>query len=36
MVVYRPLYPVPEDSWVFGYLGAVRPLSLWYDIVDYE
>lgn len=34
MVVYRPLYPVPEDSWVFGYPGAVRPLSLWYDIVE--
>lgn len=33
MVAYRPLYTVSEDSWVFGYPGAVRPLSLWYDIV---
>ncbi len=35
MVVYRPLYSVPEDSWVYGHPGAVRPLSLWYDEVEY-
>ncbi|MBP9812146.1 DUF1653 domain-containing protein, partial [Candidatus Gracilibacteria bacterium] len=36
MVVYRPLYEVPEDSWVYGFPGAVRPLSIWYDMVEYE
>ena len=35
MVVYRPLYLVPEDSWVYGYPGAVRPLSIWNDIVEH-
>ncbi|GAB0174972.1 MAG: hypothetical protein HHAS10_08510 [Candidatus Altimarinota bacterium] len=36
MVVYRPLYMVPEDSWVYGFPGAVRPLSIWYDEVEYK
>ncbi len=36
MVVYRPLYEVPEGNWVYGYNFATRPLSLWYDIVEYE
>lgn len=36
MVVYRPLYEVPEDSWVYGFPGAVRPLSLWFDMVEHE
>ncbi len=36
MVVYRPLYAVSEGNWVYGYDSAVRPLVLWYDIVEYE
>jgi hypothetical protein len=36
MVVYRPLYIVGSDSWVYGYNFAVRPLSMWYDIVDWN
>lgn len=36
MVVYRPLYKVPEDSWVHGYPWAVRPLSIWYDMVEHD
>ncbi len=36
MVVYRPLYTVPEGNWVYGYDSAVRPLALWYDIVEYD
>jgi hypothetical protein len=35
MVVYRPLYQVPEGNWVYGYDFATRPLSLWYDIVEH-
>ena len=35
MVVYRPLYEVAPDNWVYGYDFATRPLSLWYDIVEY-
>lgn len=35
VVVYRPLY-TPEDwNWVKWYMGAVRRLSLWYDIVEH-
>ena len=36
MVAYRPLYEVPPDSWVYGYPGALRPLSMWYDMVEHE
>ncbi len=36
MVIYRPLYIVPEGNWVYWYDCAVRPLALWYDIVEYE
>ncbi len=36
MVIYRPLYPVSRDSWAYGYDYVTRPLSLWYDIVEYE
>ena len=36
MVVYRPLYDVQVDSWVYGYDFAVRPLSMWYDIVEWN
>jgi hypothetical protein len=36
MVVYRPLYEVPPASWVSAYPGAVRPLSIWYDMVEHE
>ena len=36
MVVYRPLYLVESDSWVYGYDFAVRPLSMWYDTVDWN
>ena len=36
MVIYHPLYEVSKDSWVYGYDFAVRPLSMWYDIVDWN
>jgi hypothetical protein len=36
MVLYRPLYPVWPESWAFGYDYVTRPLSLWYDIVEYK
>jgi len=36
MVVYRPLYTVPKDSWVYGYEFAVRPLAIWYDQVEWQ
>lgn len=36
MVIYRPLYEVTPDSWVYGYDFAVRPLSMWFDIVDWN
>lgn len=36
IVVYRPLYEVQPDSWVYGYDFAVRPLSMWYDIVEWN
>ncbi len=36
MVVYRPLYTPEEWNWVYWYDFAVRPLSLWYDIVEYK
>lgn len=35
MVLYRPLYPVPPESWAYGYDFVTRPLSLWYDIVEH-
>ena len=35
MVLYRPLYDVPPESWAYGYDYVTRPLSLWYDIVEY-
>jgi hypothetical protein len=36
MVLYRPLYTVSSDSWAFWYEYIVRPLLLWFDIVDYQ
>ncbi len=36
MVVYRPLYEACRDSWIYGHDFATRPLSMWYDIVEYE
>ena len=36
MVIYRPLYEVQPDSWVYGYDFAVRPLSMWHDIVEWN
>jgi hypothetical protein len=36
MVLYRPLYTVSFDSWAFWYEYIVRPLSLWFDIVEYQ
>lgn len=36
MVLYRPLYEVPPESWAYGYDFVTRPLSLWYDIVEYH
>lgn len=36
MVLYRPLYDVPPESWAYGYDTIARPLSLWYDIVEYH
>lgn len=35
MVIYRPLYRVPPESWAYGYEFVTRPLSLWYDIVEH-
>jgi hypothetical protein len=36
MVLYRPLYNVTPESWAYGYDYVTRPLSLWYDIVEYH
>jgi hypothetical protein len=36
MVIYHPLYEVKNDSWVYGYDFAVRPLSMWYDMVEWN
>lgn len=36
MVLYRPLYSVTPQSWAYGYDSIVRPLSLWYDIVEWN
>ena len=36
IVIYRPLYEVSKDSWVCGYDFAVRPLSMWYEMVDWN
>jgi len=36
MVIYRPLYPVWPESWAYGYDYVTRPLSPWYDIVEYN
>lgn len=36
MVLYCPLYEVKTDSWVYGYDYAVRPLSMWYDMVEWN
>ncbi len=30
MVVYRPMYEVTRDSWVYGYDFSVRPLLMRY------
>jgi hypothetical protein len=35
MVVYKPQYTVPKDSWAYGLDFALRPLSIWYDEVEY-
>ncbi len=35
MVVYKPLYPIIW-GWLFPRGIAVRPLSMWYDIIEYE
>jgi hypothetical protein len=36
MVVYVPQYNVAEDSWAYGLDFALRPVSMWYDVVEYE
>lgn len=36
LVVYRPLYDVSKDSWVYGFDFAVRPLSIWFDEIERE
>lgn len=36
MVLYHPLYPVSSDSWAYGYEYIIRPLSIWFDIVEYQ
>ena len=36
MVVYRPLYIAPAGNWVYGYDFVTRPLSMWYDIIEYQ
>lgn len=36
IVMYCPLYQLPVDSWAYGYDYIVRPLSIWYDIVEYN
>lgn len=36
MVLYKPLYDVSPDSWAYGYSAIVRPLVLWYDVVEYH
>ena len=36
MVVYRPLYDVQPDSWVYGYDFAARPLSMCFNIVEWN
>ncbi len=35
MVIYKPLYEIPLDSWAYGYEFVIRPLSIWYDIIEY-
>ncbi len=35
MVIYRPLYEVKPSSCIFWYDIVARPLSLWFDIVEY-
>ena len=36
LVIYRPLYEVAPDKWVYGHDFPARPLSLWYDQVVWE
>ena len=36
MIVYCPLYDVPPDSWAYSCEFIARPLSMWYDIVEYH
>ncbi len=36
VVIYTPLYSVSEDSWAYGYEYIVRPLSLWYDTIEWN
>lgn len=36
MVLYKPLYEVPKDSWAYWYDAVVRPLSMWFEIVEYN
>lgn len=36
MVVYKPLYEVPKNWWAYGYDSFVRPLSMWFEEVEYN
>lgn len=36
LVVYRPLYEVSEDNWVYGFDFAIRPLSIWFDTIEWQ
>lgn len=36
LVTYRPLYEVLEDNWVYGADFAVRPVSMWFDTVEWK
>lgn len=36
MVIYRSMYDIPPDSWAYGYEFVTRPLSIWYDMVDWN
>lgn len=36
LVVYRPLYGVPPESWVHGFDFAARPLSMWFDPIEWN
>ncbi len=36
MVLYKPLYDIPKDSWAHWYDAIVRPLSMWEEEVEYK